>query len=373
MKVIVSGYVGKKITGIGRNIISLLNNGSKEITYVIYVPFDMRDDFHFSNPNVIVKTYSISKNSSLKNLLWTTFKFPSVVKKEKGDLALIPNFTLLLFKKAPTVVIMHDLIEFNVSQKFSRLKMFYRTKIADPLTAKKATHIITVSQNSKNDIVKFLGIKAEKVSVIYDGVDSLFFKPEEFTLAAKEYFQKKGITRNYILYVGTIDNPGKNSISVIKAYEKIRNEKKYDGLCVLAGMPGSGFDFVKQYADKSAYSSDIIFTGYFDDCFLPVLYSKCDCFLFLSLYEGFGMPPLEALACGAKVIVSNTSSLPEVVGSCGILVAPTDIDKIGKDILVSQAKGNRESWLQRFEWKDLSKQFENVLINIGEKRNGKQS
>ena len=147
MKVVVSGYIGKKITGIGRNLENLLNNSKGTIQYIVYTNYDMLNEFDFTNKNVEMKTYNVSKNSSMKNLLWTTFVFPFKVLHEKADIALIPYFTLLLLKFKPTVVIMHDLIEFNIPNKFSKLKMFYRTKLADPITAKMSNKIITVSQN----------------------------------------------------------------------------------------------------------------------------------------------------------------------------------------------------------------------------------
>ena len=121
MKVVVSGYIGKKITGIGRNLISLLDVSESGIEYVIYTNYDIAKDFQFRNPRVTVKTYPVSSQDSMKNLLWTTFVFPLVVLKEGADRALIPNFTLLLFKFRRTAVILNDLIEFHVPQKFSKL------------------------------------------------------------------------------------------------------------------------------------------------------------------------------------------------------------------------------------------------------------
>lgn len=208
MKIVVSGYVGKKITGIGRNLICLLDSAGKNNTYILYTNEDMKDSFTFQNPNVIVKTYRVSKNSSMKNLLWTTFVFPFVVLKEKADKALIPNFTLLLLKFKPTVVIMHDLIEFNVPNKFSKKKMFYRTKIADPITARRANHIITVSENSKRDIIKFLRVSADKLTVVYNGVDQKKFRKMDYE-KAKTVLQKREWPLDFLLYAGTIDHPGK--------------------------------------------------------------------------------------------------------------------------------------------------------------------
>lgn len=367
MKIVISGYVGKKVTGIGRNLICLLDNAPGDTDYVIYTNYDMEDAFQFKNPHVTVKTYGVSKMSSMKNLLWTTFKFPGVVRKEKGDKALIPNFTLLLFKVCPTIVIMHDLIEFNVPHKFSPRKMFYRTKVADPLMAKRSDKIITVSENSKRDIVKFLKTKPEKIEVIYNGVDQDKFHRMDAE-KADAILQKKGWPVDYILYAGTIDHPGKNAMAVVKAFEKLKETGRYNGHCVLAGMPGSGFETVKEYIDRSNHRGDIVITGFVSDEELVALYSKCATFVFVSLYEGFGIPPLEALACGAKVVVSSTSSLPEVVGDVGITVDPADQNAITDAVYESLQKkvdvkyaAKVAEHLKKYDWKNLSRKFESVV------------
>ena len=364
MKVVVSGYVGKKITGLGRNLLSLLEN-TTNIDFVVYINYDMKQDFVINKKNVTIKTYNVSKENSMKNLMWTTFVFPKIVKKENADLALIPNFTLLLFKPVPTIVIMHDLIEFNVKHKFSKLKMFYRTKLADPITAKKADKIITVSNNSKKDIIKFLKVKSDKIEVIYNGVDqNIFHKLSDEEII--EFKKTKNLSSGYILYVGTIDNPGKNSITLIKSYIHLRENGLYFGKLVLCGMPGSGYDDVFNYANSSKFKNDIIFTGYVSDSELVFYYNSCDVFCFLSLYEGFGIPPLEAISCHAKTIVSNSSSLPEVVGNIGLTVNPTDYLAVSNSILkIINQNVNDEKiirHLENYSWTNLSKKFENVLF-----------
>jgi len=367
MKVVISGYIGKKITGIGRNLICLLDNTNSDTEYVIYTNYDMKDDFIFRNPNVIVKTYNVSKMSSMKNLLWTTFIFPFVVLKEKADRALIPNFTLLLLKFRPTTVIMHDLIEFNVPNKFSPKKMFYRTKIADPITAKRANQIITVSENSKKDILNLLGISPNKISVVYNGVDqNVFHRVSDKQVDA--IFESKKWPLDFILYAGTIDHPGKNAMAIIKSFEELKKCGRYNGQLILAGMPGSGYEKVKEYAANSQFSDEIIFTGFVSDAELVALYSKCSTFVFVSLYEGFGIPPLEALSCGAKVVVSNTSSLPEVVGNVGITVDPTNQDAITEAIYKSLNADCNEEFRERvknhvskYDWPTLSHRFEEIL------------
>ena len=365
MKIVISGYIGKKITGIGRNLICLLDNSSSKNEYVIYTNYDMKNDLVFKNPNVVVKYYNISKNNSFKNLLWTTFVFPFKVLKEKAEKALIPNFTLLLIKFKPTIVIINDLIEFNVPNKFSKKKMFYRTKLADPITARRANHIITVSENSKKDIMKYLKIGSEKISVVYNGVDRTLFKPMDKDKSTSILKSKKW-PDNFILYAGTIDHPGKNAMGVIKAFEIMKLQNNYDGKLILAGMPGSGYEYIDEYISKSKFKRDIFLTGFVTDEELVALYSRCKVFCFLSLYEGFGISPLEALACGANVVVSNTSSLPEVIGKEGWQVNPLDCNEICYAIKsatnhINNAEINREEWLRQFKWDNLSAKFEKII------------
>lgn len=363
MKVVVSGYVGKKITGIGRNLLSLLENVSEEHHYIVYINEDMRDDFNLDKPNVEFKTYKVSKNSSLGNLLWTSFVFPFKAKKENCDVALIPNFTLLLFKLCPTAVIIHDLIEFNVPDKFSKLKMFYRTKIADPLMAKRSNRIMTISQASSYDLESFLSVPSDKIDIVLCGVDKdKFVKMDPVDASAQ--LMRFSIEAPFILYVGTVDHPGKNSYTLIKAFEKLC-EQGHEGKLVLAGMPGKGFEVIDEQIRMSVYADRIIVTGYVSDEELLALYSMCDVFCFPSLYEGFGMPILEALSCGARVVTSNTSSMPEVLGECGWAVDPVDVDALStalQEALNSEIDEQRiNEHLGAFSPVENSKQFESFL------------
>lgn len=369
MKILVPGYVGKTITGIGRYFISLVDSCTNpELFFVIYTNFDIKDKFVFcKNKNVEIKTYNISKDSSIKNMLWNAFVFPKIVKKEKANLVVYPNFSLILFKASKTICFVHDLIEFNVAKKFSALKMFYRKKICDPLMCKKADKIITVSQNSKKDIIGFLHVKENKIDIVSPGIDlNKFHKLSE---GKKEEMKAKysQIPEHFIFYSGTIDNPGKNPIGVIKAFELMRKNGEYSGKCVLSGMKGKGYLEVEEYAKQSPFSGDILFTGYISDEELIFLYNSCDVYCFVSLYEGFGMPPLEALACGAKVVVSSTSSLPEVVGGFGQKVDPQNIPEVARGILSEMHSKDYDvfalnSFLKNCLWEERARQFERCLI-----------
>ena len=227
-------------------------------------------------------------------------------------------------KTCPTVVAIHVLIEFRIPGKFSRLRMLYRS-IAVPITARRADAIITVSKNSKKDIVELLKIPAEKVVVIPNGIAPVFRTIDEHELVKlRNTYQ---IPRRYILYVGTLDHPGKNAMTLIKAFESLKRAGNSTHELVLIGKPGKGYEEIEQVINKSKFRQDILIKGYVGDEELIAWYNCAEVFAFLSLYEGFGLPALEAMACGVPVIVSNQSSLPEVVEDAGIMVNPLDIEE----------------------------------------------
>lgn len=161
----ISGYVGNKLTGIGRVLIEILkriapiNENDK---YILFKNYDFHEYDELANfKNITLVDINVSKNSPLKNILWHQWQFQMLQRKYKCDLAYIPNFSLLLWKRIPTIVTIHDLIEFNIPDKFSKLRMMYR-KIIDPLMVRNSSYITTVSECSKNDIIKYCGAEEKK-------------------------------------------------------------------------------------------------------------------------------------------------------------------------------------------------------------------
>lgn len=369
MRVIVSGYVGRRITGIGRSLINWLCRIRRDdIQFVVYTNKDMEKDLVFDNPNVTVKTYGISRENSIGNLLWTTFVLPIMAVKEKADVTLITNFTLLLFPIKPTVIFLHDMTEYRVPEKQSKLRVFYRTKLAIPISARNAKTIITVSQNSAKDIKEILNVKDEKLKFVYNGVDRDHFSKMN-SEDANRLLSAKNWSAPFVLFVGTIDHPGRNLINLIKAYESLRESNCYSGKLILAGRDGKGAEVVKAYINESKYKKDIIVTGYITDEELLAFYSSCDAFCYLSLYEGFGMPPVEAMSCGAHVIVSNTSSLPEAVGNVGLTIDPNDVNDIKNALVKTIGQRNDSEYemkvdghLAKFSWQTEADKLGDILI-----------
>jgi glycosyltransferase involved in cell wall biosynthesis len=370
MRIAVSGYIGPRKTGIGvvtENILqSLLSMNTEGDDYVVFCNLDSE---LLLEPNEHLKIihYGVSRNSSLGNLVWMLFIYPLRCLQTGANLSIIPNVTCLMLKSCPTIAIIHDLIEFKVPRKFSRLRMIYR-RLAVPLTARRSDKIVTVSLSSKRDIVNDLGVPEEKVEVIYPGVRSDTARRAEQISAPSKAAPLK-LPQEYLLYLGTIDHPGKNGIALIKVYERLAPDLKERLHIVYAGKPGPGFEHIEQEIQKCGIQDRVMFLGFVAEEYLPQLYGNCKAFIFPSRYEGFGLPVLEAMRWGTPVITARNSSLIEAAGDAGILLNADDFDgmaaaveRICRDASYRSdliARGQRHA--SRFSWEAGAGQWRQLI------------
>lgn len=243
-----------------------------------------------------------------------------------------------------------------------KLSNYYLNRTKNAL--EKCQKIVAISNSTKNDLVSKLGIECSKITVVYPGLDSLLFYPQKMAAAtaAKAKFK---ITNPYILSVCTLE-PRKNLERLLDAFKNLPADIQNKYQLVLVGKSGWNNQVLKSTikslsrAKSRDQKSKIIETGYVSDSELPYLYSGAELFVYPSLYEGFGLPPLEAMACGCPVIVSGNSSLPEVVGDAGVLVDATNVNDLTKAMaglltdekrrLVLREKGLVQA--KKFSWKD---------------------
>ena len=227
-------------------------------------------------------------------------------------------------------------------------------------SCKESDLIISISENSKAEIANYMNVPLSKICVVYPAVDfyDYFPQPKE---KVNNILKKYRITGDYILYLGTLE-PRKNLMSLIKAFFEVKERNK--GLkLVLAGNKGWKYQEIFNLVSSLNLSKSVIFTGYVDEIDKPALYSGALIFIFPSYYEGFGMPPLEAMACGVPTIVSNSSSLPEVVGNSGLYINPNYHEDIASKInLLLQDESLRlhlieegQKQAQNFSWIDSAK------------------
>jgi len=274
------------------------------------------------------------------------------------------------FSSVRTVFTLHDLIFLFHPETHKPLNRWFLTLMM-PRFLRAADAIIAVSECTKRDAIRFYGIPEEKITVIYEGV-SPHFRPAS-PEAVRAVREKYSLPEHFILYVGTIE-PRKNLTALLEAFTNLQS-----AICnlhlVFVGKKGWLYEGFFRRLRELGLEDRVLFTGYVPDEDLPAIYSAADLFVFPSLYEGFGLPVLEAMACGTPVVCSNTSSLPEVAGDAALLVDPTDMRALAgamKRALTDEEKRKemREKGLRRaakFSWEKAAtmtlKVYQDVLFD----------
>lgn len=258
--------------------------------------------------------------------LWTNFYLPKVLSDDGIDLFHgVANFEVPLRAKCKIIVSILDLIPL-LYPKLVPFKHRILFRFLIKKAANKSKKILTISHSSKKDIIELLGINQGKVVVVYIASHTKYrpISDKNVLIQIKEKFRIPG---RYILFVGLIE-PKKNIHTLIKAFGLLKkNEDLEDVKLVIAGSKGWFYEKVFKTVRQLGLDKEVIFTGFVSEKDLCCLYNGAEIFVFPSLYEGFGLPPLEAMSCGTPVICSNVSSLPEVVGNdAAILIDPMDLN-----------------------------------------------
>jgi glycosyltransferase involved in cell wall biosynthesis len=279
--------------------------------------------------NVASRPFVISER--WLNLLWYRLGIPLPIELVGGsaDLFYFPDFALPPVRRGRTVITIHDL-SFLLVPDCAEDGLRAHLERVVPASVRGADYITADSENTRNELTTLLDAAPGRVKVVYGGVDARF-RPVEDRGALERVRRKYGLHFPFVLYVGTIE-PRKNLGRLLRAFTVLRSRKGIAHRLVVAGGLGWLYQGVLRELDELAAEHEVVFLGRIIDEDLPALYSLSDVFVFPSLYEGFGLPPLEAMACGRPVICSNTSSLPEVVGDAGVLVSPFDVDGLADAI-----------------------------------------
>jgi len=278
-------------------------------------------------------------------------------------------FTAPLSVGSKKIITFHDLSFERYPDFFSwRKRLWQRFLMTAQQEAKKADKIIAVSQSTKNDLINLYGLEPRKIKVIYSGVGKQFNPlKNESNVSNVSLVSKYNLPEKFILYFGTIE-PRKNLIGLIKAFELLR--AKLDLKLVIAGAKGWLEQDVFKVARESKYRNDIFFTGFVEEIDKPALYNLAELFVYPSFFEGFGFPPLEAMACGLPTIVSHTSSLPEVVGQGALMIDPYNIDELAWAMEMALTdSGLRDRLIEKgiaqakkFSWSKCARETLKVLI-----------
>ena len=361
------------------NLLSRLIPLDKSVHYKLFyngwrkVDLNPLDYPWLKEKNVELVSYKIPNR--LLDLSARFSNYPKIDKLLKGiDVFFSPHiFPAALSKNCPSVITFHDL-SFRIHPEFySFSKNFWHFSVNPKKLAKRATKIITVSESTRDDLVNFYGIKPSKIKVIYSGIncESRITNYESRILKIRK---KYNLPEKYILYLGTLE-PRKNIVSLIKAFEEFKktyNLQPTTYNLVVAGAKGWLYKNIFEAAKNSPVKNDIIFTGFIDDQDKPALYQSAELFVYPSFYEGFGFPPLEAMACGTPVITSDFSSLPEAVGDAALMINPYDVDQLAmamREILSDEnlkneliEKGFKQ--VEKFSWQKCARETLDTLLDF---------
>ncbi len=301
--------------------------------------------------------------------LWTQIGLAREVLINPPDVLFVPAHTLPVIRRPglKTVVTIHDLGYEYLPQYHKFPHKLYLNKSTE-YAVKHATHLIAVSQATENDLINKMGCPKDKITVIYEGFDEKKFKPDSNRHSGKSRSAGRIQNLPYILFVGTLQ-PRKNIERLIEAFSLI----KTDIQLVIAGNKGWLYDDILSAPKRFGVEKRVKFLGYTKEEDLPTLYQNALCFCLPSLFEGFGLPVLEAMACGCPVIVSNSSSLPEVAGEAGIYVNPLNVNDIAEKLKLIIENGklrmeiSKKSLIQakKFSWEKCARETIKVLESVG--------
>ena len=298
------------------NLLRCLPAAAPEIEYTIFT-----GESRYSAQGVTLRRSSWPTHRPPVRIIWEQIVQPVAARRAGVDLLHGPAFVGPLVGFCPTVITIHDLSFLLYPQNFRAGNRLY-LQILTRLSVRRARRLIAVSESTKRDLIRHYQLPPERVDVVPNGVDDHFRPWSEAEIAA--FRTRKGLPERFLLFVGTLE-PRKNVVGLIQAYARLPQPRPP---LMLVGGKGWLYDEIFTRVETLGLSDEVHFVGYVSAEDLPGWYNAARLFVYPSLYEGFGLPPLEAMACGTPVVASNASSLPEVVGRAGLLVDPNDAEAL---------------------------------------------
>ena len=307
-KLFINGTIlDERSTGLGvyvKNVVSKLKE--KDENFTVFCPINIEGVDVVKTTEKLKTSYK--KKGGLVRFLWTQFVLP--FKVGKNDIVYHPFQYLSLFSRAKQIITIHDFIPLYYPEVAKH--QYYYYKFIMPILLKKAYKVICISENTKNDVLKFYNIDSDKLVKIYNGYDRELFNVNN---VREDILEKYNITRPYFIAVGA-GYSHKNLETALNAFSKIVN--KFDSEFVIVGKDSNYILKLKELVKKLHIEKQVKFIGYVPDEDLPTLYNKSKAFVYPTLYEGFGLPILEAMACETVVLTANNASLPEGYGDAAL-------------------------------------------------------
>lgn len=307
---------------------------------------------------------------AVRNIWWHQRVLPKWLGENQIDVLHVPSYRRMLFR-APCRLVstIHDLAPFHVKKKYDLARMIYGRVVVKHL-ARRQDALIPVSTNTAQDVERFFGVPVEQQHVILNGIDHQRFQPGNATTAQALAMQRWRLDKPFFLYVSRIEHPAKNHTRLIEAFNYFKQATGSPWQLVLARSDWHGAEHVHAAAKSSPHAQDIRFLGFVEDAALPDLYRAASAMVYPSLFEGFGLPPVEAMASGCPVISSTRGALEEVVDHAAEIVNPVDVLDITHALQNVACNPERRHQLvqagldnaRRFDWNENAKRVMEVYL-----------
>lgn len=299
---------------------------ASELTGVGHYTFELARSLKLVAPDDEFTLVSPQSPNARHTQRWWSLGLPLYLIRSPFDLFHGTNYEIPIWSKLPSVVTIHDLSLFFHPEAHEK-RLVRRARWRMPLMARLATKIITPTLSVKNEVVEKFGLNPDKVAVTHEAPRATFRRREGAEVV--QLLQRLGIHENFILFVGTVE-PRKNLHRLVEAFDQVLRTTSLSPQLVIAGGRGWLMDDFASAIKQRGLDDHVCLTGYLEDEDLCALYSSCRVFVYPSLYEGFGLPPLEAIACGAPVIASGIAAITETLESAARFVDPRDVDDLAK-------------------------------------------
>jgi len=319
---ITTSVIGRGKTGIAQYLFGLIRALAAHSAHrcTLFVLEQDAPLFEFARDYASFVTVPEEFRPPQRDILWHQRHLPHLARELNLDALHIPSYRRMVWsRRIPRVATIHDLAPCELSGKYNWPRMFYARIVARAL-ARRQDAIIAVSARTARDIQRHYSLGPPQVTCVHNGIDHDRFRPAAVP------------RENFLLYVARLEHPAKNHCRLIEAFTRFKSRTTSNWKLKLAGSDWQNAHAIHEAARRSPFAADIEFLGFVADAHLPALYQRAAVFIYPSLYEGFGLPPLEAMACGCPVIASDRGSLGEVVGDAARIIDPEDVNNMANAV-----------------------------------------
>jgi glycosyltransferase involved in cell wall biosynthesis len=349
-------------SGVGQYVLALVRAllpSARQHEFTLFVLEEDLPLFEFARGAMQLVPVSEAHRPPTKNILWHQLQLPELAQQLGLEVLHVPSYRRLLWRKpCALVATIHDLAPFRLPKKYDWARMVYGRVIVRQL-AHRQDEIVAVSRTTADDIQRYFRVPASRVTVIPNGLDHARFTPGDRRTAADLIATRHGVHPPFFLYVARLEHPAKNHARLIAAFNRFKTQAPSPWQLVLAGSDWHGAEIIHDLVRRSPFAPDIRALGFVGDQDLPAWYRAAGVFVYPSLFEGFGLPPLEAMACGCPVLASTDGAVGEVCGGAAATVDPLDVAAMtgqlarlaGDDALRDRLRTAGLARAKQFDWR----------------------